>query len=101
MKIGKRLLGGLAIACVMLVALGVLLVWHAGQSGSSSIEQWIGTQFQLISNSYLEPRLSFDDLDYQYPMTVRLSRMRLTADDPARPGEKIDILAAEDATIEL
>jgi hypothetical protein len=97
----KRFLWGLVILIVLaLIGAGVVF-YLAGQSGSGTIEQWVGRQIQGIANSYLNPKFSFSDLDYEYPGTVRLKDLRLTSDDPSNPGKSIDILGAAEADIQL
>jgi hypothetical protein len=100
MKWRKVLLIGFA-SVLLLTIVGGLAFLHIARSGSGTIEQWIGAQFQSIANSYLNPKLTFTDLDYKYPGTVSLKNFRLTADDPAQPGKKIDILAASEAAVTL
>ncbi|WP_428940792.1 hypothetical protein [Fontivita pretiosa] len=90
---------GALLAAVVIAAAVVLL--SIGRSGSGALERWIGYQLQLIANSYLNPRLSFTDLDYTYPGTVSLKDLRLTADDPSSPGRTIDIIGCGQATITL
>jgi hypothetical protein len=90
------------LALLLLIGAGAgALIYFAGQKGSSTIEKWISSQLQTIANSYLNPKLSFDDLDYQYPGTVKLKNLRLTANDPRHPGKTIDILGTEGATVVL
>ena len=91
---------GLALAGVAVLACGALL-WLAGRAGTSPVEAWVAGQIQLVAETYLTPKLTFTDLDYQFPAKVRLKSLRLTADDPANPGKTIDILACERAEIEL
>lgn len=81
---------------------GVAVVaWRVGRSGSSPLENWIGSQLQAIANGYINPQLSFSDLDYEYPGTVNLKNLRLVADDPANPGKSVDILGCQSATVAL
>jgi hypothetical protein len=101
----KRILYG-SVVLLVLVGIAVaiaatLFVRHAGKTGSGTIEQWVGGQLQQIANSYLNPRLSFQDLDYEYPGTVRLRGFKLTADDPMSPGKSVDILGSDEAVITL
>lgn len=97
----KKLLAILA-CLLLLLAIGVgYFFYSTGGSGSGGIETWIGSQLQAITNSYLKPTLSFDDLDYQYPGTVKLSKLRLTTDDPRQPGRKLDIIACDEAELTL
>ena len=97
----KKILAILFLVVLLLVAAGSFVFWRLGLAGSSGLEKWIGAQLLVIGNNYLQPKLSFEDLDYEYPGTVRLKRMRLTADDPLNPGTSIDILGTEDATLTL
>ena len=66
-----------------------------------TLQDWIGGELQDIANGYLNPQLSFSDLSYQYPLTVSLKNLRLTASDPANPGHTIDIIACEQARVSL
>ncbi|HVT90457.1 MAG TPA: hypothetical protein VHD56_16505 [Tepidisphaeraceae bacterium] len=99
-RLKRWIVTGLVVLFV-LGAGGALLFWYAGLSGSSAIESWIGQQFQFIANSYLNPQLSFDDLDYQLPYTVTLKNLRLVAQDPSNPGQSIDIIGCGQATVTL
>jgi hypothetical protein len=89
-----------ALVLVAAVAAGIA-VYLTGRSGSGAIEKWIASQLQTIANSYVHPQLSFDDLDYEYPGTVKLKNFRLVADDPRNPGKTIAILGTADATVVL
>jgi hypothetical protein len=89
--------------CVLIVAalaIVFFLLHRSGQTGSSEVEQWIGSQLQEIANSYLNPRLSFEKLDYQYPGTVTLQNLKLEAEDP-NAHNAVTILGASRATITL
>ncbi len=94
----------LRISAVVVIfsALGAyLFVRYLGTSGSGAVEQWIASELQKTANAYLNPRLSFADLDYEYPGTVHLKELTLIADNPAKLGEKVTIIAAETATVVL
>lgn len=97
-KLASRI-GLIVIATVVVVAAGIFLT--IGRSGSGSVERWIGLELQRVANSYLKPRLSFEELDYTFPATVSLRNLRLTADDPASPGTSVDILGCDHATLTL
>jgi hypothetical protein len=84
-----------------LIGLAITLLLVARHMGAGTIQEWIGTQIQDIANGYLNPKLSFTDLDYQYPLTVSLKNLHLTADDPANPGHTIDIIACDRAEVSL
>jgi hypothetical protein len=66
-----------------------------------SLQDWIGSQLQEIANGYLNPKLSFTDLTYQYPLSVSLKNLHLTAQDPINPGHTIDIVACRSAEVSL
>jgi hypothetical protein len=104
----KRVLSGmkrflLILLCLIVIAggAGIYLFRAVSTSGSSPIEAWIAGQLEAIADDYLNPRLSFSDLDYTYPGTISLRNLRLTADDPANPGKTIDILGADSAVLTL
>src|SRR5688500_15403705 len=90
----------LALAGVFVIVVAVAL-WRAGRAGSSAVEAWVAAEIQLVADSYLNPKLTFVDLDYEFPAKVRLKSLRLTADDPASPGKTIDILGCDEAELEL
>lgn len=100
----KRLLVMLTFAVVLLLVAATLLftlLRQTGQPGSDNLERWVGQQIQTIADWYLHPQLRFDDLDYQYPATVVLKSVRLTAPDPAHPAQSIDVLSADQIVLEL
>ena len=84
-----------------LVVLAIAIALILRHMGAGTLQDWIGTQLQDIANSYLNPKLSFTDLAYEYPLTVSLKNLHLTADDPANPGHAIDIIACQRATVAL
>ncbi len=88
----RRLLLGIGLVAVLAgivvaVALSVSAIRrHGGVRGALSaageeIEAWVGGQIMLIAGSYLEPRLSFEELEYLPPLGVRVRHVRLTAAD--------------------
>lgn len=97
----KRLLIVLLVLALLAGATVGVLFYFTGQKGETTIEKWIASQLQVIANGYLNPTLAFDELDFQAPGTVRLKNFRLTADDPRRAGETVDILSAAEATVTL
>jgi hypothetical protein len=97
----RRLLRIAILAFGGLVGLAAAILLVARHMGSGTIQEWIGSQFQDIANAYLNPRLTFTDLSYEYPLTVSLRNLHLTADDPANPGHTIDIIACDRAEISL
>jgi len=97
----RRILRIAVLAFGGLVGLAITLLLVARHMGAGTIQEWIGTQIQDIANGYLNPKLSFTDLGYQYPLTVSLKNLHLTADDPANPGHTIDIIACNRAEVSL
>jgi hypothetical protein len=97
----RRLIRIAILAGGGLVLLGITLTVIILHKGTGTLQDWIGSQLQDIANSYLNPRLSFTDLSYEYPLTVSLSNLHLTADDPAHPGHTIDIIACAHAVVSL
>lgn len=101
MRIVKRTAFGFA-ALLALVAGGVIaLVIVVGGAGQSAIEKWVGTQLKEVVGAYLKPELQFDSLDYQSPMTVVLTNVRLSAEDPDNKGQRVDIIDAKRIRVEL
>src|SRR5439155_3062809 len=86
---------------LLVVGTIALVLWIVGGRRSSPVEDWVAAQIQLVSDAYLNPKLTFADLDYEFPATIRLKKLRLTAADPDHPGKSIDILGADRAEIEL
>jgi hypothetical protein len=101
MKKLTRVLIGVVAVLLIVAAIGVFLFYRAGQTGTTPVERWVGSQLQAVAGAYLNPELKFERLDYRYPRTVVLNDFALRADDPDRPAERIDILAAERITLEL
>jgi hypothetical protein len=97
----RRIIRIAVLALGGLIGLGITLFLVARYMGSGTIQEWIGSQFQTIANAYLNPKLSFTDLTYDYPLTVSLKNLHLTADDPAHPGHTIDIIACDSAEVSL
>jgi hypothetical protein len=97
----KRIIRTASILVGLLVATAGAALYQAGRRGSGAVEQWVTGQIQLVADAYLAPKLTFTDLDYEFPSTVKLKCLRLTADDPAHPGKTIDILGCEEAQLEL
>lgn len=89
------------LGAIVLATAGGVGFWFSGQRGHAAMRRWIGQQLVAVANHYLSPQLSFGELDYHYPRTVVLTNVRLTADDPATPGEHTDILAVDRLTLEL
>src|SRR6266567_6708487 len=104
MKLRRTLLKFFVLATLIVLGVAAVLVtmlWHVEKTHPGSIEQWIGAEIQSIASDYLKPKLTFTDFSYEYPLTVRMKMLRLTADDPANPGHSLDILGADAAVITL
>jgi len=97
----KRLIRIAIASGVGLVLLILALVVVLSRKGPGSVQDWIGAQLQTIADRYLNPKLTFTNLSYQYPLAVSLKNLHLTADDPAHPGRTIDIIACDSAAISL
>jgi hypothetical protein len=97
----RRLIRIAILAGVGMFLLGIALTVVIVHKGTGTLQDWIGSQLQDIANSYLNPKLSFTDLAYEYPWTVSLRNLHLTADDPAHPGHTIDIIACAHAVVSL
>lgn len=98
----KRKLILYPLICLIVLAMGAFSVWYwIGMAGTSSLERWIGQQVKSIAGSYLNPRVEFDDLDYQSPYTVVLMKFRLTVDDPDNSGQTIDVIYVDKLRLEL
>ena len=90
------------LAGVLVLASGLVGVWYwIGMAGTSPLERWIGTQVKSIAGSYLNPRVEFDDIDYQRPYTVVLTKFRLTVDDSDNTGKTLDVIYVEKLRLEL
>ncbi len=90
-----------SISIVLLAGL-LLGIWYwISMAGTSPVERWIASQVKHIAGSYLNPRVEFDDLDYQRPYTVVLTRFRLTVDDPDNAGKTLDVIAVDKLRLEL
>lgn len=98
----KRKLILYSLISLVILGVGAFGVWYwIGMAGTSSLEQWIGGQVKSIAGSYLNPRVEFDDLDYQRPYTVVLMKFRLTVDDPDNSGRTIDVIYVDKLRLEL
>ena len=87
---------------IFVLAGGLVGVWcWIGMAGASAAERWIGKQVKSIASSYLNPRVEFDDLDYQKPYTVVLTKFRLTVDDPDNSGQALDVIHVDKLRLEL
>ena len=87
---------------IVVLAGGLVGVWYwIGMAGTSPLERWIGTQVKSIAGAYLNPRVEFDEIDYQKPYTVVLTKFRLTVDDPDNAGQTLDVIHVDKLRLEL
>ena len=94
----KSILAALIVLLLAVVAWQVLrrTAIIVAAPGSGAIEQWCGSQLVAIANAHLGPQLSFETLDYQFPATVLLSSVALTAGELAIvEAESIQVEFAE------
>ena len=98
----KRKLILYPLICLVVLAGSMFGIWYwIGMAGTSALERWIGQQVKSIASSYLNPRVEFDDLDYQRPYTVVLMKFRLTVDDPDNSGQTLDVIYVDKLRLEL
>ena len=95
----RRIKRALLVAIVLMAGGGIL--WLFSERGSRAVERWVGQQLVAVANGYLVPQIEFARLEYHYPRTVVVQGFRLRADDPAKPGEKVDIVTIRRLTLEL
>lgn len=91
-----------ASVLLLLIAVTAIVVYFlriTGDEGSSSLEKWIGRQLRDVAGAYLNVELAFDNPDYQYPYTIVVEDIRLTAPDPGNPGKTVDIIRIGKATL--
>jgi len=100
MKLTLRII--VAIVLLLLIAVTSIVVYFVrvtGGEGSSALEQWIGSELRSVAAAHLNAELSFENPDYQYPLTIVVENIRLTVPDPAGAGEKVDIIRIGKATL--
>ena len=86
----------IVIAILVLVVAGGVAIVLLRKPIAQRIEGWARTQLQAIANDHLGPTLSFDALDYEFPRSVTLSTVRVTADDvPFIEADSVRIDLAE------
>lgn len=87
---------------IVVLAMGLVGLWYwIGMAGTSAPERWIGRQVKSIASAYLNPRVEFDDIDYQKPYTAVLTKFRLTVDDPDNSGQTLDMIHVDKLRLEL
>lgn len=97
----KRIIAWAGIVLLLaVVGVGAYLYFVVGAVGESGAERLISNQLKSIANGYLNPELSWDELDFQRPKTCTLTNARLTAQHP-ETGEPVDVLSVEKMTIEF
>lgn len=100
-KLPRLILYSALLLLIAAAGVGGYIYFIAGDEGTTELERWIGEQVRAAAGQYLNPRLLFDDPDYQAPDTVIVTNLRLTAPDPAAPGRTVDILHVDRATLRL
>ncbi len=90
-----------AILVVLIAATAATLYFLrvVGTEGTTPLEAWIGGQLKSVAQSHLNVTIDFDKPDYQYPATIVVENIRLSAPDPASPGKAIDIIRIAKATL--
>jgi hypothetical protein len=90
------------LVVIFVLAAGLVGVWYwIGMAGTSPVERWIGEQVKSIARTYLNPTAEFDELDYQKPYTVVLTKFRLTVNDPDNSGKTLDVIHVDKLRLEL
>ncbi len=79
--------GALRVVCafVLAIAIAIAVAIFVVVRGATSVDQWVVRQVVLITNSYLVPDIDFQGAKFEYPGTLRLREVTLTAPT----GEKI------------
>lgn len=83
-----------AVVLGVAVVGGVGLYWYLGRAGGSDLEQWIGRHLVTVIENYIQPEVSFEELDYQAPNVVEIRGVRLTYGDTS-------LIAADRLRLEL
>ncbi len=87
-------------AIIIVIVIAVILgagwgIWrYAGLAGAGPVEGWIREYLVKVLRQHLNPNVEIGDLDYEYPRTVVISKLRLTESD-------VDILNVKEARLEL
>jgi hypothetical protein len=90
---------GVLIAVTTLVA--ILAYRQVSSADNNRLKAWIGSQVRGIVQTYLKPQIEFEHLEYVYPRTVYVNKLRLVSPDPDNAGGTIDILKVARVTMEL
>lgn len=96
----RRILWPLALIVILLVAAVGAYALVSG-IGQSPLEAWVAKRIKMVAAEQLKPTLEFDTLDYQAPLTVELSGVRLTADDPDRENARVHFIQANTLRLKL
>jgi hypothetical protein len=90
---------------VVLIIVGALAAWAAlyylGSGGGELLKKYVGQQLQTVAGWYLNPKFSFEMIDYQYPKTFILTKMKLTDVDPADASRTLEVMSCDKLTLEL
>lgn len=95
----RILAASILLIAIAATAIVVYFVRVTGDSGTSALEAWIGSQLRAVAGAHLNVELAFENPDYQYPSTIVVENIRLTAADPVAPGKTIDIIRIGKATL--
>jgi uncharacterized protein involved in outer membrane biogenesis len=90
---------GVLIAVTALVV--ILAYRQVSSTDNSRLRAWIGSQVRGLVQTYLKPQIEFEDLQYVYPRTVYVNKLRLVSPDPDKAGGTIDILKVAKVTMDL
>jgi hypothetical protein len=100
-KIVKWGVIGLGVLVAVAVLVVILAYRQVSSTENNQLKAWIGSQVRSIVQTYLKPQIEFESLEYVYPRTVHVNKLRLTSPDPDNAGNTIDILKVARTTMEL
>jgi len=84
----------LLFVLISLAGTGAGLWWYAGRVDASPVENWVREYLVKVLREHLNPQVAIGELDYQYPLTVVITELKLTESE-------VDILAVKRARLEL
>jgi len=79
-EIMRRILG-VVIAVIVLVAIGAAIFAGLFVTGAGRVDDWVVRQVVTVSNTYLVPKIAFEDFNYTPPLRVDLNQVTFTAPD--------------------
>lgn len=74
---GGVLAAVLAILLVIVIGVGVFIIFAV--RGTGKVDEWVVRQVTLIANAHLVPQIGFVGAQFEYPGTLHLSDVTLTA----------------------